>query len=68
MNLTSDAPVLVEPGANLTFTYSVAWHPTTTPFARRFERYLDYSFFEHKARAGLPAAARALHCPSCCMT
>ncbi|GFH10849.1 transmembrane 9 superfamily member, partial [Haematococcus lacustris] len=41
-------PVKVEPGALLTFTYSVTWVPTTTPFARRFERYLDFSFFEHK--------------------
>ncbi|KAL6756831.1 hypothetical protein V8C86DRAFT_3018753 [Haematococcus lacustris] len=48
VNLTSEEPVKVEPGALLTFTYSVTWVPTTTPFARRFERYLDFSFFEHK--------------------
>uniref|UniRef100_A0A7S0WFB7 Transmembrane 9 superfamily member n=1 Tax=Chlamydomonas leiostraca TaxID=1034604 RepID=A0A7S0WFB7_9CHLO len=48
VNLTANHPVLVKPGVNLTFTYAVQWTPTTTPFARRFERYLDYSFFEHK--------------------
>mmetsp|Transcript_26103 Transcript_26103/g.57030 ORF Transcript_26103/g.57030 Transcript_26103/m.57030 type:complete len:589 (-) Transcript_26103:1092-2858(-) len=48
VNLTSDDPVLLEDGAKLTFTYSVTWYPTSVPFARRFERYLDYSFFEHK--------------------
>ncbi len=51
VNLTAEAPVLVEEGAKLTFTYSVNWVPTKTPFHRRFERYLDYSFFEHKVRA-----------------
>jgi hypothetical protein len=49
------------PGARLNFTYSVNWHPTNTPFARRFERYLDYSFFEHKVR--VPAGPL---CGCCC--
>ena len=48
VNLTSDNPVAVVDGANLEFTYSVNWVHTSVPFARRFERYLDYSFFEHK--------------------
>jgi hypothetical protein len=26
----------------------VTWSPTDVPFDQRFERYLDYSFFEHK--------------------
>ncbi len=47
----------------MTFTYSVQWVPTDTPFARRFERYLDYSFFEHKVGQHtvleVPAAGRA---------
>lgn len=50
MNLTSDDAVLVEAGAKLSFTYSVSWHKTSLPFARRFERYLDSTFFEHKVR------------------
>ncbi|GAX72801.1 hypothetical protein CEUSTIGMA_g256.t1 [Chlamydomonas eustigma] len=48
VNLTSDNAILVEEGATLTFTYTVNWFKTTVPFHRRFERYLDYSFFEHK--------------------
>ncbi len=51
VNLTTDSPVAVQAGTKLTFTYSVNWQPTRTPFARRFERYLDYSFFEHKVTA-----------------
>ena len=48
VNLTSDGPVLVEPGAKLDFTFTVNWQPTEVTFARRFERYLDFTFFEHK--------------------
>ena len=48
VNLTSDNAVLVTEGAALTFTYSVNWVPSSVPFQKRFQRYLDYSFFEHK--------------------
>eukprot|EP00955_Chlamydomonas_euryale_P040375 351669-Chlamydomonas_euryale.AAC.9 len=48
VNLTSEDAVPVAEGAELSFTYSVNWVPTSTPFHRRFERYLDYNFFEHK--------------------
>jgi hypothetical protein len=37
----------------------VKWQQSNIPFARRFERYLDYSFFEHQvgvARSFLRAA------------
>ena len=36
-------------GTALDFTYSVAWTETDVPFHRRFDRYLDYDFFEHQA-------------------
>ena len=29
-------------------TYSVQWIPTDVTFARRFDVYLDYPFFEHQ--------------------
>lgn len=29
-------------------TYSVKWEETTVSFARRFDVYLDYPFFEHQ--------------------
>eukprot|EP00878_Enallax_costatus_P020814 GHUV01022014.1.p1 GENE.GHUV01022014.1~~GHUV01022014.1.p1 ORF type:complete len:431 (+),score=66.41 GHUV01022014.1:154-1446(+) len=48
VNLTSTEPMLMKQGQELTFTYAVNWLPTSTPFSQRFERYLDYNFFEHK--------------------
>lgn len=48
MNLTSENPVPLEAGQKLQFTYSVQWVPTTHPFETRFNRYLEYDFFEHK--------------------
>ena len=48
VNLTSENPVALSAGANVDFTYSVAWVPTDVPFHRRFDRYLDYDFFEHQ--------------------
>jgi hypothetical protein len=52
VNLTSGEPVLLKEGQQVTFTFAVNWLPTTTPFGKRFERYLDYNFFEHKVRLG----------------
>lgn len=48
VNLTSEQPKALAAGETLEFTYSVRWAPTATPFSRRFERYLDYNFFEHQ--------------------
>jgi transmembrane 9 superfamily protein 3 len=48
VNLTSENPVLIERGAKLDFTYSITWYPTNIPFDSRFEKYLDYNFFEHQ--------------------
>ncbi|WIA19220.1 hypothetical protein OEZ85_003860 [Tetradesmus obliquus] len=48
VNLTSGEPVLLKEGQQVTFTFAVNWLPTSTPFGERFERYLDYNFFEHK--------------------
>ena len=47
-NLTSENPVSVLPGAQLSFTYSVQWKKTNKAFASRFDRYLEYDFFEHQ--------------------
>jgi hypothetical protein len=49
VNLTSENPQPIASGATIEFTYSVNWAPTSITFARRFERYLDYNFFEHQA-------------------
>ena len=48
VNLTSENAVPLRPGATLDFTYSVEWAPSPVPFHRRFDRYLDYGFFEHQ--------------------
>jgi transmembrane 9 superfamily protein 3 len=48
VNLTSENPVPIEVGQKLAFTYSVHWKETTKPFESRFNRYLEYDFFEHK--------------------
>lgn len=48
VNLTSDMPVLIREGATLELTYSVKWAPTLVSFDKRFEKYLDSTFFEHK--------------------
>lgn len=46
--MTSENPVPLEPGRKLEFTYSVHWKSTTKSFEDRFNRYLEYDFFEHK--------------------
>ena len=48
VNLTAENPKPLVPGTDLEFTYSVNWKPTETKFGKRFERYLDYNFFEHQ--------------------
>jgi len=40
--------VPIEPGSTLHFTYSVTWRPTDKDFDVRFNRYLEYDFFEHQ--------------------
>lgn len=48
VNLTSENPVPVEAGATIEFSYSVNWYPTDIPFDDRFDKYLDFNFFEHQ--------------------
>lgn len=38
----------MDPGSTLKFTYSVHWTKTTKSFENRFNRYLEYDFFEHQ--------------------
>nr|KAJ3421942.1 hypothetical protein HK105_001744 [Polyrhizophydium stewartii] len=51
VDLVEKSPILldsdVEP-LKIDFTYSVSWRVDSTPFADRFNRYLDSDFFEHK--------------------
>ncbi|KAK4271184.1 hypothetical protein QN277_019913 [Acacia crassicarpa] len=48
VNITQESPKPLESGKTLDMTYSVKWIPTNIPFARRFDVYLDYPFFEHQ--------------------
>jgi transmembrane 9 superfamily protein 3 len=38
----------VKPGHQLAFTYEVVWKETKTPFDKRFDKYLDPTFFQHR--------------------
>lgn len=48
VNLTSENPRPILPGTTAPLTFSVTWVETTKPFATRFDRYLDFDFFEHQ--------------------
>ncbi|KAH9627015.1 hypothetical protein KSS87_020666, partial [Heliosperma pusillum] len=48
VNLTQDGAKPVEDGRVYDMTYTVKWIPTEITFARRFDVYLDYPFFEHQ--------------------
>ncbi|RZC62671.1 hypothetical protein C5167_024434 [Papaver somniferum] len=50
VNLTQESPKPLEVGKVIDMTYSVKWIPTDITFARRFDVYLDYPFFEHQER------------------
>lgn len=41
-------PVLIERGTNVAFTYSVEWVATSVHYDDRFNKYLDFNFFEHQ--------------------
>eukprot|EP01105_Mastigella_eilhardi_P007627 TRINITY_DN1912_c0_g1_i3.p1 TRINITY_DN1912_c0_g1~~TRINITY_DN1912_c0_g1_i3.p1 ORF type:complete len:391 (+),score=128.66 TRINITY_DN1912_c0_g1_i3:72-1244(+) len=48
VNLNYSRPALVEPDTPLSFSYSVTWLPSTIDYEDRFQKYLDYNFFEHQ--------------------
>ncbi|XP_057532572.1 transmembrane 9 superfamily member 1 [Amaranthus tricolor] len=48
VNLTQDGTKLVEEKKVYDLTYTVTWIPTNVTFAKRFDVYLDYPFFEHQ--------------------
>ncbi|CAI9270274.1 unnamed protein product [Lactuca saligna] len=48
VNLTQENPKPLDVGKTLDMTYSVKWIETNITFARRFDVYLDYHFFEHQ--------------------
>ncbi|CAI0375323.1 unnamed protein product [Linum tenue] len=48
VNLTQEGAKPLEAGRSVEMTYSVKWIATNVSFARRFDVYLDYPFFEHQ--------------------
>lgn len=48
VNLSQENPKPLVTGKTLELTYSVHWVATNVTFARRFDIYLDYPFFEHQ--------------------
>ncbi|KMT20136.1 hypothetical protein BVRB_1g001520 [Beta vulgaris subsp. vulgaris] len=48
VNITQDGAKPVEEGKVYDMTYTVTWIPTNVTFAKRFDVYLDYPFFEHQ--------------------
>ena len=58
VNLTSEDLQPITAGSKVEFTYSVTWAETSIHFNRRFERYLDYNFFEHQVPIFLIASSR----------
>lgn len=50
VNLTSESKTRLRSGDNLDFSYEVNWKASSTPFNKRFDKYLDPSFFQHRVR------------------
>jgi hypothetical protein len=48
VNLTQENLQPIKVGKSLELTYAVEWVETNITFARRFDAYLDYPFFEHQ--------------------
>lgn len=46
--MTSDVRVALAPGASISFTYEVIWKSSDVEFDKRFEKYLDPTFFQHR--------------------
>lgn len=46
--MTSDVRVSLAPGASISFTYEVVWKSSDVEFDKRFEKYLDPTFFQHR--------------------
>jgi transmembrane 9 superfamily protein 3 len=47
-NLTTGRRVKLAPGVTLDFSYQVIWHKSSVEFSKRFEKYLDPTFFQHR--------------------
>lgn len=48
VNVTSDVRVPLASGATISFSYEVIWKQCDVQFTKRFEKYLDPTFFQHR--------------------
>lgn len=48
INLVQERKELLAVGAKIKFTYEVNWKQSDTPFEKRFNKYLDPNFFQHR--------------------
>ena len=48
VNMTSEEPKVVVADTGVLFSYAVEWVEVDTSFEVRWQRYLDYNFFEHQ--------------------
>eukprot|EP00045_Choanoeca_perplexa_P014031 m.162818 g.162818 ORF g.162818 m.162818 type:complete len:587 (+) comp16541_c0_seq1:165-1925(+) len=48
VNVTTGKRTLIKPGITLHFTYEVTYRESKYEFAKRFEKYLDPHFFQHR--------------------
>lgn len=48
VNLTTKKRTKLVSGSTLRFTYQVIWKESSTPFSKRYEKYLDPQFFQHR--------------------
>ena len=51
VNLTSESKIQIQANAKISFTYEVSWKASETPFVKRFDKYLDPGFFQHKVKS-----------------
>lgn len=48
VNMTTGKRVKLEEGMTISLTYQVHWKPSKVEYAKRYEKYLDPSFFQHR--------------------
>jgi len=48
VNVTADNKVILKPNSEVIFTYEVIWKPSVVEFDKRFDKYLDPNFFQHR--------------------
>lgn len=48
VNLTSDNKILLKVNKMVKFTYEVNWKESNIEFDKRFDKYLDPTFFQHR--------------------